>query len=72
MRALIAFIKYLDLQSENQLEDININVFNEYRFCIYNPNGNSLLSNNANKPLEGNINKNDGDSFKKGTKRDKS
>ena len=41
IRVLIAYIKYLDFDMENQLEEIDIDIFNEYRFKIYNPNGES-------------------------------
>ena len=68
IRVLIAFINYLDFPSESQLEEITINIFNKYRFRIYNPNGNDKPIN----PSESKINRNEGEYFKKGTKRDKS
>ena len=72
IRVLIAFIKYLDFDTENQLEEIDIGIFNEYRFKIYNPNGKSSENIDTNTKSNTKTNINDGDYFKKGTKRDKS
>ena len=72
IKVLIAFIKYLDFETESQLEEVNLDIFNEYRFKIYNPNGEITTSNDSNNKTNNKVNINDGDYFKKGTKRDKS
>ena len=73
IRVLIHFIEHLELQSENQLEEVTFDDFNEYRFHIYKPNANPSSSNySSNKTPENKTSNHDGDSFKRGTKRDKS
>ena len=58
-KSLIAFIKYLDFDTETQLEEIDIDIFNEYRFKIYNSNGESSqnIDTNTKPNSKTNINK---------------
>ena len=41
IKALISFINYLDLEKEIDIENITYEMFNHYRFKIYNPNANN-------------------------------
>ena len=67
IRVLIVFINYFDFLSESQLEKITIDIFNEYRLRVYNPNRNFSSNNDkSTNPPEIKTSRNDDDYFKKG------
>ena len=76
IRALISFIKYLNMNSEEDFENIDINQFNTYRLSIYNPD-NLLRSNSSTSTRSRNSSNQRGNNdsltyFKQRIKRDKS
>ena len=72
IRVLIAFIRYCDFETEKELEEITIDIFNNYRLKIYNPMITTDSSTNHTNKINTKGSHNDGEYFKRGTKRDKS
>ena len=72
IRVLIAFIRYCDFETETELEEITIDIFNNYRFKIYNPTITTDSSSNHTNKINTKGSHNDGEYFKRGTKKDKS
>ena len=74
-RSLVAFIKYLNAESEIELEGINITTFKHYRINIYNPDAHQSHDTNNKHVMKRNpkikTNKNDLILFKRHIKRDK-
>ena len=64
IKSFIDFVRYSDLETEDDFENLNIQDFNHYRIKKYNPHKNNNISATTNKNREV-------DYFKKSIKRDK-
>ena len=75
IKALIAFIKYLDMDSEEDFENVDNNQFSTFRLSIYNPNSTQQTSSSTSTRLRNSHNKRGHTdavvNFKKSIKRDK-
>ena len=72
IKALIAFIRYHNIDSDEEIKLITLQEFNKFRLSKYDPTGMKAYTTNKTKTTKGNKVLNSAEIFKKTIKRDKS